>query len=72
MESESALSCSTLHTPRPWLPGPRSVITDPSTGYFGTPVNYESLVPTGPARLGPKRFGEWLTRGIVGWIARPR
>jgi uncharacterized protein YbjT (DUF2867 family) len=42
---------------------PRKVIADASTGYFGTPVNDESLVPTGPnPRLGPTRFAEWLTR----------
>jgi uncharacterized protein YbjT (DUF2867 family) len=42
---------------------PRKVVTDPSTGYFGTPVNDESLVPIGPnPRLGKTRFADWLTR----------
>ncbi|HEX3599418.1 MAG TPA: SDR family oxidoreductase, partial [Lacipirellulaceae bacterium] len=42
---------------------PRKVVTDPSTGYFGIPVNDESLVPIGTnPRLGPTRFGEWLAR----------
>jgi uncharacterized protein YbjT (DUF2867 family) len=42
---------------------PRKVTTDNSTGYFGTPVTDESLVPTSPnPRLGPTRFGDWLTR----------
>jgi uncharacterized protein YbjT (DUF2867 family) len=39
-----------------------SVITDPSAGYFGTPVNDESLTPGPNPRRGPTRFGEWLTR----------
>jgi hypothetical protein len=38
-------------------------VTDPSTGYFGIPVNDESLVPTGPnPRLGATRFADWLAR----------
>jgi uncharacterized protein YbjT (DUF2867 family) len=42
---------------------PRKVTTDPSTGYFGTPVNDESLVPTTPnPRLGPTRFKDWLAK----------
>ena len=38
---------------------PRKVITDPTAGYFGTPVNDESLTPGPNARLGATRFGEW-------------
>ena len=41
---------------------PRKVTTDPNAGYFGTPVNDESLTPGPNPRLGPTRFGEWLTR----------
>jgi uncharacterized protein YbjT (DUF2867 family) len=42
---------------------PRKVTIDASAGYFGTPVNDESLVPTGPnPRLGSTRLEEWLTR----------
>jgi uncharacterized protein YbjT (DUF2867 family) len=40
----------------------RTVTTDESTGYFGTPVNDASLVPAGEARLGPTTFGEWVRR----------
>ena len=42
----------------------RSVITDPTATYFGIPVNDQSLVPTGPARLGPTRFEDWLARAV--------
>jgi uncharacterized protein YbjT (DUF2867 family) len=38
----------------------RSVITDPTATYFGIPVNDQILVPTGPARLGPTHFKDWL------------
>jgi uncharacterized protein YbjT (DUF2867 family) len=41
---------------------PRKVTTDPSAGYYGTTVDDQSLVPAGPTRLGPTRFGEWLAR----------
>jgi uncharacterized protein YbjT (DUF2867 family) len=41
---------------------PRKVTTDPAAGYFGTPVNDESLVPTAPnPRLGPTHFADWLS-----------
>jgi hypothetical protein len=40
----------------------RQVTTDPSAGYFGTPVNDQSLTPGPNPRLGRTRFGEWLTR----------
>jgi uncharacterized protein YbjT (DUF2867 family) len=41
----------------------RKVTTDPTAGYFGTPVDDQSLVPTSPSpRLGPTRFADWLTR----------
>jgi uncharacterized protein YbjT (DUF2867 family) len=38
----------------------RTVATDTSATYFGTPVNDESLVPLGDARLGPTHFKDWL------------
>jgi uncharacterized protein YbjT (DUF2867 family) len=40
---------------------PRHVTTDPSAGYFGTPVNDECLTPGPSHRRGPTRFREWLT-----------
>jgi uncharacterized protein YbjT (DUF2867 family) len=40
----------------------RTVTTDVNAGYFGTPVNDESLTPGPGARLGGTRFGEWLAR----------
>jgi hypothetical protein len=43
---------------------PRKVTTDPSAGYFGTPVNDESLTPGPNPRRGPTRFGESLTRAV--------
>jgi uncharacterized protein YbjT (DUF2867 family) len=41
---------------------PHQVTTDPTAGYFGTPVTDESLTPGPNPRLGPTRFAEWLTR----------
>ena len=42
---------------------PRKVVTDDSAGYFGTPVNDQSLVPIGPKpRLAPTHFADWLAR----------
>ena len=43
----------------------RLVVTDPSTGYFGTPVDDQSLVPLGEARLGPTHFDDWLRRNMA-------
>lgn len=40
----------------------RTIITDPSTGYFGTPVNDRSLVPGANPILGRTRFADWLRR----------
>jgi uncharacterized protein YbjT (DUF2867 family) len=42
----------------------RQVITDAAAGYFGTPVNDQSLVPVGPSRLGKTRFEDWLSQGV--------
>jgi uncharacterized protein YbjT (DUF2867 family) len=39
---------------------PRTVATDEHAGYFGTPVNDQSLMPAAGARLGPTRFTDWL------------
>lgn len=40
----------------------RQVIADPQVGYFGTPVNDQSLTPGPHPRLGPTRFADWLRR----------
>lgn len=39
----------------------REVVIDTNAGYFGTPVNDQSLVPAGASRIGPTRFDEWLS-----------
>ena len=41
----------------------RTVTTDVSAGYFGTPVNDQSLTPGDNPRLGPTRFNDWLSHG---------
>jgi uncharacterized protein YbjT (DUF2867 family) len=43
---------------------PRQVTTDPTAGYFGTPVTDECRTPGPNHRRGPTRFGEWLTRAV--------
>jgi uncharacterized protein YbjT (DUF2867 family) len=43
---------------------PRHVITDPQAGYYGVPVNDQSLVPDKKPRLGRTRFADWLSRSI--------
>jgi uncharacterized protein YbjT (DUF2867 family) len=40
----------------------RTVITDPKALYYGVPVNDQSLTPGDHPRLGPTRFGDWLSR----------
>jgi uncharacterized protein YbjT (DUF2867 family) len=40
----------------------RHVVTDGKAGYFGTPVNDQSLTPGKNPRLGSTRFEEWLSR----------
>ena len=40
----------------------RTVTTDAHAGYFGTPVNDQSLTPGVHPRLGPTRFEDWLNR----------
>jgi uncharacterized protein YbjT (DUF2867 family) len=43
---------------------PRQVTTDPTAGYFGTPVDDQSLTPLQEHRRGPTRFKDWLTRAV--------
>ncbi|MCE9543921.1 MAG: SDR family oxidoreductase [Planctomycetia bacterium] len=43
---------------------PRQVITDPNATYFGTVVNDQSLTPGENPRIGPTRFGDWLSRTV--------
>jgi uncharacterized protein YbjT (DUF2867 family) len=40
----------------------RKVTTDVHAGYFGTPVNDQSLTPGNHPRLGATRFEDWLSR----------
>lgn len=40
----------------------RTVTTDARAGYFGIPVNDQSLTPGDHPRLGPTRFEDWLSR----------
>ena len=40
----------------------RTVTTDLHAGYFGTPVNDQSLTPGDNPRTGPTRFEDWLIR----------
>ncbi len=42
----------------------REVVTDAKAGYFGTPVNDQSLTPGAKPLLGPTRFDDWLKRSI--------
>ena len=39
----------------------RTVLTDPKALYFGITVNDQSLTPGDHPRLGPTRFGDWLS-----------
>ena len=39
----------------------RKVIADPQLGYFGTPVNDQSLTPGQNRLLGPTHFDDWLS-----------
>jgi hypothetical protein len=43
----------------------RQVTTDVHARYFGAELNDQSLVPGDRARLGPTRFGDWLTRSAA-------
>ena len=42
------------------LKDPRKVITDPQGRYYGIRVNERTLLPGDEARLGEKRFEDWL------------
>jgi uncharacterized protein YbjT (DUF2867 family) len=42
----------------------RTVITDPKALYYGITVNDQSLTPGDHPRLGPTRFGDWLSRSL--------
>lgn len=42
----------------------RKVITDEAAGYFGTPLNDQSLTPGENPRLGTIRFVDWLNRAL--------
>ncbi|MBA4762140.1 SDR family oxidoreductase [Sphingomonas sp.] len=42
---------------------PRVVVSDPASPYFGVVLEETSLVPQGPARLGPTTFQTFLARG---------
>jgi uncharacterized protein YbjT (DUF2867 family) len=44
---------------------PRKVTTDVHAKYFGTELNDQSLTPGADARLGPTRFGDWLSRSTA-------
>lgn len=41
---------------------PRPVVADPDAPYFGSRVEYDTLVPRGEARLGAINLTEWLAR----------
>lgn len=43
----------------------REVVTDASAGYFGTPVDDQSLVPLGNARLAPTHYDDWLRQTVA-------
>jgi uncharacterized protein YbjT (DUF2867 family) len=47
----------------------RKVTTDPTAGYFGTPVTDESLTPGLDRRVGPTHFKEWLTPRSIAKLA---
>src|SRR5713101_4267598 len=42
----------------------RTVIIDPKALYYGITVNDQSLTPGDHPRLGPTRFGDWLSRSL--------
>ena len=39
---------------------PATIVTDLDAGYFGTPLEDDTLVPTGPARFGKTTLETWL------------
>jgi uncharacterized protein YbjT (DUF2867 family) len=44
---------------------PRTVITDPSVGYYGIAVDDRSLTPGAHPRLGATHFAQWLSRSAT-------
>jgi uncharacterized protein YbjT (DUF2867 family) len=48
---------------------PRQVVIDASAGYFGTPVNDQSLTPGANPLLGVTRFDDWLARSAAPALA---
>jgi len=40
----------------------RTVTTDPTASYYGTPIDDQSLTPGAGGRLGPTHFDDWLNR----------
>ncbi|MGJ4942798.1 SDR family oxidoreductase [Bradyrhizobium sp. HKCCYLS1011] len=40
----------------------RPVLGDPKASYYGAPIDDRSLVPLGPARLGPTGLDAWLAK----------
>jgi uncharacterized protein YbjT (DUF2867 family) len=44
---------------------PRTVIADARAGYFGAPVDDQSLTPGGNARIGATRFDDWLRQSVA-------
>ena len=43
----------------------RTIITDVDALYYGVKVNDQSLTPGANPRLGPTRYGDWLSRSIL-------
>ncbi len=43
---------------------PRTVVPDPDARYFGAHLADHMLLPGPAARLGTRRFGEWLARSV--------
>ncbi|MDI1436687.1 SDR family oxidoreductase [Polyangium sorediatum] len=59
-----ALGCDELG--RRWIAAKkdaRKVVTDAAAGYFGAQIDDQSLTPGTGARMGARRFEDWLARG---------
>jgi uncharacterized protein YbjT (DUF2867 family) len=48
---------------------PRQVVIDASAGYFGTPIDDQSLTPGAKPLLGVTRFDDWLARSAAPALA---
>lgn len=44
---------------------PKPIVADAQARYFGAVLNDKSLIPAANARLGTKRFGDWLRQSIT-------